>query len=100
MSDSERACEYIVTRVRAAAGSRWLQGELRPALVTEATTPAVRLFASQRIWRVEHAVARGLVAWADGARDVDLLFEVPSAREVLALQARGRRCVSLLAEGV
>src|SRR5262249_53017041 len=37
-----------------------------------------------------------LVAWGRGERDVVLLFDVPAPRDVLALQARGRRCVSLL----
>jgi hypothetical protein len=39
---------------------------------------------------------RGLFAWDRGERPVDLLFEVPPARRVLALQARGGRCVCLV----
>ena len=38
------------------------------------------------------------MAWAAGRRRVDLSFAVPSPRAVLGLQARGRRCVSLLAD--
>jgi hypothetical protein len=45
---------------------------------------------------VPEDVVRGLFAWDRGERPVELLFEVPSARRVLALQARGRRCVCLL----
>ncbi len=100
MSDAEIACEYIAARVRAVAGARWLQGAMCPALTTAVTTPGVRLFAEHRLWRIERAVASGLVAWAAGERNVDLLYAVPTSREVLALQARGRRCVSLLDEGV
>jgi hypothetical protein len=45
---------------------------------------------------VHGSLVRGLFAWDRGLRPVDLLFEVPPARRVLALQARGRRCVCLL----
>jgi hypothetical protein len=38
------------------------------------------------------------LAWSDGF-PVELLESVPSASQVLALQARGARCVSLLPEG-
>ena len=41
-------------------------------------------------------MARALIAWAEGF-PVVLLDRVPSAAEVLGLQATGRRCVSLLA---
>jgi hypothetical protein len=44
-------------------------------------------------------VAVGLVAWSRGERDVELLTHVPAPRHVLALQAEGRRCVSLLPDG-
>jgi hypothetical protein len=93
------ACAYVVERVRRAAGPRWLQGARTPPLPCRAALPAVRLVAERRLHKVEEAVARGLVAWAEGTRPVDLLTRVPTAREVLALQARGRRCVSLLADG-
>jgi hypothetical protein len=58
----------------------------------------VRFFAEQRLFRVPVAVARALVAWGDGF-PVELLTIVPEPRDVLALQARGARCVSLLPEG-
>jgi hypothetical protein len=50
----------------------------------------------RRLRGVPEPVVRGLFAWDRGERPVDLLFEVPPARRVLALQARGRRCVCLL----
>ena len=43
---------------------------------------------------------RALLGWAAGEREGELLFEVPTPRRLLGLQARGRRCVSLLADGV
>lgn len=96
--DAERACAYVIARVQRAAGQRWRQGRWSPVLACASSAPAARLVAEWRLRKVERVVATALVAWADGARDVDLLDRVPSPSEVLALQARGRRCVSLLAD--
>lgn len=97
--DAERASAYVIERVRRAAGSRWRQGRWTPALACEAGE-AVRTVATWRLHRVERVVAEALVAWAAGRRDVELLTRVPTPGELLALQARGRRCVSLLDDGV
>lgn len=66
------------------------------ASAASAEIPSLALIAAMRLRCVERAVAAGLVAWGEGARDVELYFDVPHARDVLALQARGRRCVTLL----
>ena len=58
--------------------------------------PALRRFSERRVRGLPEAVVRGLFAWKRGERPVDLLFEVPAARRVLALQARARRCVCLI----
>ena len=97
--DGERACAYVLERVKRAAGARWAQGKYAPAFEVRGGGEAARVVAERRLWRVERAAARGLVAWANGDRDVVLLTRVPAPREVLALQARGRRCVSLLPDG-
>src|SRR5262249_9657116 len=68
-----------------------------PPLPCASASPWVRLFAERELYRIARAVHEALVGWADGQRPLALLFHVPSPREVLALQARGRRCVSLLA---
>jgi hypothetical protein len=100
LGDAELACTYVAERVHRARGSRWLQADRRPALPVASTAPAVRLFAERELCRVPRAVPVALCAWSDGARPVDLLFHVPTPRELLGLQARGRRAVSLLDEGV
>ena len=100
LGDAELACTYVAERVHRARGSRWLQADRRPALPVASTSPAVRLFAERELCRVPRAVPAALCAWSDGARPVDLLFRVPTPRELLRLQARGRRCVSLLDAGV
>lgn len=93
---AELACDYIAERVRRASGKRWLQGRRNPPLPCHHPSPSIRLFAEHRLHRLPDAVPQALLAWSRGERHVDLLFHIPSARDVLALQARGRRCVSLL----
>src|SRR5262249_48143885 len=97
LTDAELACVYITSRVRDRAGCRWLQTQRNPPLPCGLASPWVRLFAERGLFRVPPAVHDPVVGWANGARPLELLFHVPSPREVLALQARGRRCVSLLA---
>jgi len=96
--DAERACAYVIDRARRAAPHRWRQGKWSPAFACGGGE-AARTIAQVRVRGVERAVARGLVAWSNGERDVVVMDRVPSAREVLALQARGWRCVSLLDDG-
>src|SRR6185369_14326513 len=95
---AELAAVYIAERVHRVAGARWLQAERRERPACPAGLPWIRLFAERELCRVPQAVPQALLGWAAGLRDVELLFEVPSPRRLLALQARGRRCVSLLAE--
>jgi hypothetical protein len=97
--DAELACAYVAERVRRDAPRRWIQGPRRPPLDPgEGAPELVRLFAGRDIYRLPRAVAEALVAWSAGRRRVDLLTTVPPPRAVLALQARGRRAVSLLAD--
>lgn len=93
---AELACTYVASRVRRVAGPRWLQGPRKPALDAAGAPPLVRIFAERELHRLPRPVAGALVGWAMGSRPVELLFAIPTPRAVLALQARGRRCVSLL----
>ena len=95
----ERVCAFVAEHVRKLGGARWLQGRVLPPVPCTHASPEVRLFAEHRLYKVEAHVARGMVAIAEGERPVDVLTHVPRPRDVLALQARGRRCVSLLADG-
>jgi hypothetical protein len=97
-SAAERACDFVIARARAASGHLFHQGERKPALPCASPSPLVRRVAERRFHRISTAVARALVAWADGF-PVELLTSVPSARHVLELQAQGARCVSLLPDG-
>src|SRR5258708_1611437 len=97
-SAAERACAFVIAKVKATSGHRYHQGQRKPALPCASPSSLVRLVAEHRFRRISTAVARALVAWADGF-PVELLTSVPTARHVLELQARGARCVSLLADG-
>ena len=96
MADAEQAAAFVIDRVRAARGSLWDEGPSRITALGSPSGPALSVFARRRVRGVPEAVARGLLAWDQGHRPADLLFVVPTARQVLARQAAGRRCVCLL----
>jgi hypothetical protein len=96
VTSAETTAAFLLQRVRAARGALWDEGHGRVQPTAPLSGPALRTFAERRVRGVPEAVVRGLFAWDGGGRPVDLLLEVPSARRVLALQARGRRCVCLL----
>ena len=90
------ACRYVIDRVRAAQGRRWLEGVRTPPLACRSMVPEVRFVAERRLRGVPVEAARALVGWADGARKAELWRTLPTPRELLALSARGWRCVSLV----
>jgi len=98
LSGAERACAYVIDKVRASSGRLFDQGARVPPLASVSTSPVVRFIAERRMHRVSTSVARALLAWADGF-PVELFTDVPPATAVLALQAKGHRCVSLLPDG-
>jgi hypothetical protein len=98
VTSAETTAAFLLERVRAARGAMWDEGRARVLPPAPPSGPALRAFAERRVRGVPEAVVRGLFAWDRGERPVDLLFEVPAARRVLALQARGRRCVCLIGD--
>jgi hypothetical protein len=96
VSDAETTAAFLLDRVRTARGSLWDEGRGRVVPPAPPSGPALCTFAERRVRGVPEDVVRGLFAWDRGQRPVDLLFDVPSARQVLAMQARGRRCVCIL----
>ncbi|MEO8877328.1 MAG: hypothetical protein ABI461_17165, partial [Polyangiaceae bacterium] len=91
-----RLCEFVADRVRASAPHRWLQGAHKPAFACDVTAPAVVLFSTTRLRNVPEDVAHGLVEAAHGRRPLHVLDSAPTPNELLAMQARGERCVSIL----
>ena len=96
--DAARACTFVVEEVRKLKGPRWSQGPRRPPWPTRSEHPAVRTVATTRLHQVADPPARALIAWSNDARAVVLLDRVPEVRALLRWQARGARCVSLLAD--
>ena len=97
VSDAERTAAFLLERVRRSRGRLWNEGRRQGmALAAPPSGPALACLAERRIRGVSERVVRGLLAWDQGLRPVDLLDVVPCAHEILARQARGRRCVSLL----
>jgi hypothetical protein len=96
---AELAAQYVLGLALVHGGAKHFQGARRPELPCGATGSALRRFATERFYRVPTLAAQALIAWADGT-PVELLTHVPEASHVLALQARGARCVSALPEGV
>lgn len=97
--DAHTVAEFLAAGLATRHGARWLGGARRPPLPCRAGSPLIRAFAERRLFQVGDAVPAALTAWADGERRVVLLRSQPSPREMLRLQARGWRCVSLLPEG-
>jgi hypothetical protein len=94
---AELACVYVADRARRASPRRWVEGPRRPPLAAGPGAPeVVRIFAERELHRLPRVVGDALVAWAAGLRRAEVRFALPSPRDVLAMQARGRRCVSLL----
>lgn len=97
LSGADLACVYVAERVRRDAPRCWVQGPRRPVLdAGDRASDLVRIFATRDLYRLPRPVAEALVAWAAGRRQVEVFFSLPPPSAVLALQARGRRCVSLL----
>jgi hypothetical protein len=96
LADGALACAYVASRMHHRAGARFVQGRRRTPLASRNEAPPVVLFAEHRIFSIGEPVAQALVAWANDQRDVELRRDVPTARSLVSLQARGRRCVSLL----
>jgi hypothetical protein len=95
---AERTAAFLLERVQRARGRLWDEGARKMPAFAEGTPsgPALATFARRRVRGISEPVVRGLLAWDRGGRPADLLEEIPRADEVLARQARGRRCVSLL----
>jgi hypothetical protein len=105
---AERAAAYLLERARSVSGAKLRQGAWDGPFADEARrlgdslgddSSSLAFLARHRVRRVPRRAVSGLFAWARGL-SVELREDVPRADEVLALQAKGLRCVSLLPEGV
>ncbi len=98
--DAELVAGYLVARIARDAGTRLCQGARKIPLATTPLGPALDLMATTRLRGVPEPVAETVVAWGQGELRVHRLGHVPTPAEVLAWQAQGERCVSLLPDEV
>jgi hypothetical protein len=107
-ASAERAADYLVRHAHRASGAKLWQGAWDGAFAERAARlrerlgdgdSALKFLTQKRVRCVPQRAVRGLFTWAGGF-PVELRTDVPTAREVLALQASGRRCVSVLDESV
>lgn len=96
--DAVRACAFVAAHAKEKTPHRWLQGARTPAFSCSIDDDAVRLFAERRVRCVSDPAARALVEAAHGRRPVHVMERAPAPGDLLAMQARGERCVSLLAK--
>jgi hypothetical protein len=92
---AERAAAYLLEQADALAGNKRGQGRRSPPLPCTSNAPSVRRLASERIYRLPQRAVEAVILWAEQPK-VELWTTVPPPAHVLALQARGWRCVSLL----
>ena len=95
----ERVAEYVLERVRAAWPHTWRQAAHTDVANAAACGPSARVFRELCVRGISELAVRGLSLVGAGF-PVEIRDEPFSAAGVLALQARGARCVSLLPSGV
>jgi hypothetical protein len=97
----EHVAEYLLERVQEQAPHTWRQAP-RTTAPSESAVPAgphARVFREVRVLGISELAVRGLSLIGEGF-PIELSQAPFSAEGVLALQARGARCVSLLPPGV
>ena len=87
---------FLVEQTQTAYPGRWLLGPRRPPLQTACPDPVVRMVAERHLRRLRALEARALIGWVEGHRRAVLARRVLAPREIVRLQARGQRCVSLV----
>lgn len=99
LSDPEWVAHYVLWRVVANQGRRIYQGALNPRLSCRFTHGPIAFFAGHQLKGLKLPVHQALVGWADQARPAILTCDVPTPIQLLAMQAKGRRYVSLVRDG-
>ena len=93
--DAETVAQFILLHAHQISGKRTLQGVRHPAFAIGAASPGLARIAAHRVRNVPELALYALAKWSVGA-SCQLLTSVPKPQELLAMQARGIRCVSLV----
>ena len=96
--EPEVVAQYLLTFLKVFRPKDFLGGPHREnlRLTNVLLPPGVQVFADHSLRSVPLAVNRALVAWAEGRIQLKLRDHIPTAFEVLELQAQGQRIVTCL----
>jgi len=88
---------FVLAAVQQQAGTRWNQGPRKlPFALGDDADETLRTISTRRLFGVNEPAAHAICAWHCGHRPVHLIKHIPAAREMLQIQAKGQRFVSLL----
>jgi hypothetical protein len=93
---AEDVAAFLVDATRVRHGRRADQGAWSRPWPVAGRGPALAWLARRRMRGVSEAVLRALGEWSWGRRPAVLMKHIPAALDVLALQARGLRSVSMV----
>ena len=94
---AHQVAAFVLAAVQKQAGTRWNQGPRQvPFEVYSQCNEALSIIGQRRLFGVSEPAAFAICAWHRGERPVHLISRIPSAREMLRVQARGERYVSML----
>jgi hypothetical protein len=96
---AERVAAFVLAHTERKAGPRAFQATRKMRALTGELPPALEVFASREILSVPGDAARGLFGIAKGSHRAAVIDRVPTPDELLGMQARGTRAVSLLDDG-
>lgn len=95
MSTPSQAAEFLLVRARQMHRHRCLQARRRPALRYAGDGDALRTFAERHVAGVREVEATALVTWSLRPEMAIVVAGEMTTHEIVELQARGQRCVSL-----
>lgn len=95
-AEAERAAVHLIEGVRRRAGRLWDEGARKVPIPDAPKSDALAWLCRRRLRGTPEPVVAGLVAWSRGLRPAIAVDAIPASRQVLAWQAAGLRCVSLV----
>src|SRR5262245_41034778 len=96
MSPAESIAEYIADNRRRTHSYNWLGAPRVKSPVTRHLEHSPRVLAENFLFRgIRLDSHEGLVGWLEGRYPLHLLQDMPSSREMLDIQCRGERYVTL-----
>lgn len=99
LADAERVAAFVLERTVVKAGPRAMQSRRTRRQLDAGLPPSLELFATRQILQVPADAERGLFGLVRGTHPAHVMDVAPPPVELLAVQARGERVISLLPPG-